>query len=469
MNIWIVIVLILQLNVFYTTSKDIKTLTTLYSNLITGYNKHVPPVPSNSAPIYTNITFYLINIHEFDEVSGKFSVTGFLNIFWVDPRLAYNYWYYRTYSIYFPQNKVWKPELILINPYDKIASFGTDTMNVRVFSNGVANWSPGDVLSSSCSIDVTYYPFDVQTCEMIMMIWGVPKYEVTLLSSAPEADYTFFSPHGLWDLKSTSTVAVNDGYFSSYKVSIKMKRRPTFFLVNVVLPILFMGVLNMFVFILPVESGERVSYAITCLLAIAVFLTLVGDNLPKTSKPMSILCYFLMFDLVMSSLICLVTIIGLKIHHIDPEENKVPRWLENITRCILCRRRRNDNIDKSNQKDNKVDDVPQKIETLNVPKLKTNLSKGTARRMTVKPAKEQNANDIFVVPDKKHLPDMTGIIVHEVNVDESDDDRPIVWTSVNRAFDRIMMVLCLLWIVLVVLIFFSTVVLASESAHNNSD
>jgi hypothetical protein len=50
-----------------------------------------------------------------------------------------------------------------------------------------------------------------------------------------------------------------------------------------------MSILNVFVFLLPADSGERVGYAITMLLAIAVFLTISSDSLPAMSNP-HVLC-----------------------------------------------------------------------------------------------------------------------------------------------------------------------------------
>ena len=100
---------------------------------------------------------------------------------------------------------------------------------------------------------------------------------------------------------------------SIYKVLLQLERRPLYFLVNTVVPIIFMGILNILVFLQPAESGERISYAVTVLLATAVFLTLIGDNMPKSSKPMSIVCYFLLSELSLSAFICITAILNLRL------------------------------------------------------------------------------------------------------------------------------------------------------------
>ncbi|KAL3841372.1 hypothetical protein ACJMK2_019530 [Sinanodonta woodiana] len=83
------------------------------------------------------------------------------------------------------------------------------------------------------------------------------------------------------------------------------------------------------VFILPAESGERVSFCITVLLAFAVFLTIAGDNLPKVSKPMPMICNFLIVNLTLSTFICIMTILNLRLFH-KPESEPVPRFLAAI-------------------------------------------------------------------------------------------------------------------------------------------
>jgi hypothetical protein len=46
-------------------------------------------------------------------------------------------------------------------------------------------------------------------------------------------------------------------------------------------------------FILPVESGEKLGYILTVLMALTVFLTLFADIMPSTSKHTSVLGMFL--------------------------------------------------------------------------------------------------------------------------------------------------------------------------------
>ena len=48
------------------------------------------------------------------------------------------------------------------------------------------------------------------------------------------------------------------------------------------------------------------SYSLTVLLSIAVFMTIVGDTLPRTSEPTPLISYLLLVSFVISSLVSFV-------------------------------------------------------------------------------------------------------------------------------------------------------------------
>ena len=312
----------------------------LLTNVMKDYNKLVRPAEDQSQPVYINVSFSLVAIQEFDEVSEKLSIVGVLNLVWTDKRMTWDPTKYNnTWTVNVPMGDVWIPHLVLTNPINKIKLIGEDWVKMKFVYNGEGYVSVGDVIHSKCNVDVTYFPYDTQICDLMFIPWGNLANEVVMVSTDDHAHTHYFSENGEWMLEGTTASAgvIGEGDFSFIKFGIKIKRRPTFFLVNVVLPIIFMGFLNILVFILPVQSGERISYAITVLLAIAVFLTLVSDNMPKTSEPMSILCYFLIVNLVLSSTICLGTIISLMLYYGDDTRKPPSPAIAAVTRILLCR------------------------------------------------------------------------------------------------------------------------------------
>lgn len=64
---------------------------------------------------------------------------------------------------------------------------------------------------------------------------------------------------------------------------VVIRRRPLFYAVSLLLPSIFLMVVDIVGFYLPPDSGERVSFKITLLLGYSVFLIIVSDTLPATA------------------------------------------------------------------------------------------------------------------------------------------------------------------------------------------
>ena len=178
-----------------------------------------------------------------------------------------------------------------------------------------------------------------QICELWFAPTGYAPFEISFVPLSDKAETTLFQENGIWDVTDTSvSTGLLECGIQYLLVRIEFERRANFLLVNLLLPIGTMGVLNLLVFLLPPDSGERVGYSITLLLAICVFLTIAADNLPKTSYPsISIMCIKLLWDMLISSLVMFFTIIGLRFYHAD-EDSHVPVCVAALTKILLCKR-----------------------------------------------------------------------------------------------------------------------------------
>ncbi|XP_048733570.2 acetylcholine receptor subunit beta-like 1 [Ostrea edulis] len=313
----------------------------LSTDLMKNYNKMIRGVKDMGEITTLRIHFSLIRIAEFDEVNGKLSLVGFFGIFWNDYRMAWDpEQYYDTYTILFEEKEVWRPLIVLASPQEEFKRLGhDDNFFVRFNPEGYAEWYPGDIWATACTPDVYTYPYDTQTCVVTYVIWAYAVHEVTVKVLSDTVSLHVYTPHGMWDLidtSVTSNVDVGRG-LTLIDITLVMKRISTFHLINMILPIVFVGLLNILVFLLPAQSGERVGYSITVLLAIAVFQTIASDNLPSVSKPqLSLLCIKLLVDLILSALVTMLTIVTLYFYHM-PESRRVPSCVASVTSFVLCK------------------------------------------------------------------------------------------------------------------------------------
>ena len=325
---------------------DISVLKKLQTDVLNGYDPTLRPIRNQSLPLRVNLEFNIGSIVELEEVSEKLSVGGILYMSWIDELITWNHTVYDNIDmILLPSVEVWRPSLAVVNPFEKIEILDNERVPVRYFYNGTALYTLGHIIDSKCPVDTSYYPWDTQKCTIYFAPMGYFPTELELISSRDDVTRQYYFEHGQWTLSKTGAYSGRTTEFPIFVLEFTLKRKPTFLIVNIMLPIIFMSILNILVFLLPVECGERVSYAITVLLAIAVFLTLVGDNLPKVSNPMSVLSFYLLSVLILSVVICFCTIWNLHIYFKD-DSIPVPRCLHAIAACCLCLKSKRSRRDK---------------------------------------------------------------------------------------------------------------------------
>lgn len=209
-------------------------------------------------------------------------------------------------------------------------------------------------ISKSCS-DFPLCFF--QTCNMAFIAFSNTFNEVLLLVKQSATGNPLIKQsleNRQWVLRKVTTRRVHRPRTPDLIVTtIEMKRMPAYLLVNIYLPTVFLAFINTLVFLLPPESGERISFAVTILLSLAVYMTIIENNLPKISKPMPWISHYIMLVLVQSVLVCVATIFNMRLFYNTSMENIPPRCLRFL--ASLCKKGKH--IPQSSLKENNGEDV----------------------------------------------------------------------------------------------------------------
>ncbi|KAK7094646.1 hypothetical protein V1264_006172 [Littorina saxatilis] len=116
---------------------------------------------------------------------------------------------------------------------------------------------------------IANFPFEMQTCTIIVTGWGLASIEMNLTPGPMIFEY--YSANGEWDLQSyyTSNGSFSDGAksFTRLFMHFKFRRKWQFYGQNLLVPIVLTSLLMCFVFMVPLESGEKIGYALTVLLS----------------------------------------------------------------------------------------------------------------------------------------------------------------------------------------------------------
>ena len=182
---------------------------------------------------------------------------------------------------------------------------------------------------STCRVDTDYFPFDTQTCGMTFVTWSYSNsgimFDVPRLS--PPVDLSMFQNSSGWEIVDTY-YEINKGEKPSITFFMKLERKPAFVISSIVLPLIILSLLNVCVFVLPCESGEKASYSITVFLSFVVFATLLQGTLPESAETsQSYLAIYINIQTVQSAAIAIIALVCIRIHNL---KRPVPRWLINI-------------------------------------------------------------------------------------------------------------------------------------------
>lgn len=294
------------------------------------------PVPSTNITMEVSIDLNLASVNNFDEIGGFLEISGYFHVTWTDmvtsPRR-------HDVTILFGRDQLWKPSLLLVNSVKSTSEIGDATSKLRCnvhVHNWQCEWKPWIVLRGGCSPDTRYYPFDKQICSFKIAGWGHTAAEMTLTATSSTWNLDLYEDNVEWTIEQTSCEAYTERNVSYVDFSIELKRIPTYYLINLIAPVCLLSMLNVCVFILPSESGERVSFSVTCFLAFVVLLNIIMSFIPATSANLAHLCYYTFIMMVFSCGMSLATVVTLWIHH-KPETSEIPVVLRGFTYILKCR------------------------------------------------------------------------------------------------------------------------------------
>ena len=129
-----------------------------------------------------------------------------------------------------------------------------------------------------------------------------------------------FQESNVWTILSTNYAMNEDTTGSNYiTFTFVIKRRPLYYILNIIIPIVFLGFLNGFVFVISAQSSEKMGYSVTVFLSIVVFLTIIGVLLPVTSMTASVLGVNVILQVAMGTMILVISTVQVRLNYRGPD------------------------------------------------------------------------------------------------------------------------------------------------------
>ncbi|XP_046553806.1 neuronal acetylcholine receptor subunit alpha-3-like [Haliotis rubra] len=236
---------------------------------------------------------------------------------WNDQRLILNASLSAQKSILVDSNKFWKPEVIIGNSI-KGQELLHNGGSLLVTSQGNIRWLLAGPVETRCSINIYKFPFDTQTCSVVIVGWFGSNNKIHI-SSETGIHMEQFEENSEFEISHDIDHGYNEGKLS---ITFHLKRRPRFYIFTILLPVVLLYFLNSFVFLLPSQSGEKTSVAVSVLLSFQLFLSIIRDSLPENSLTVSLFSLYVSLANFTSVVIVVVNILLLKI-----KETPLPKWI----------------------------------------------------------------------------------------------------------------------------------------------
>ncbi|XP_011813911.1 PREDICTED: acetylcholine receptor subunit beta [Colobus angolensis palliatus] len=250
----------------------------LREKLFSGYDSSVRPAREVGDRVRVSVGLILAQLISLNEKDEEMSTKVYLDLEWTDYRLSWDPAEHDGIDLLrITAESVWLPDLVLLNNNDGNFDVALD-INVVASSDGSVRWQPPGIYRSSCSIQVTYFPFDWQNCTMVFSSYSYDSSEVSL--------QTGLGPDG----QEQQEIHIHEGTF----------------------------------------IGEKMGLSIFALLTLTVFLLLLADKVPETSLSVPIIIKYLMFTMVLVTFSVILSVVVLNLHHRSPHTHQMPLWVRQI-------------------------------------------------------------------------------------------------------------------------------------------
>ncbi|XP_034797332.1 acetylcholine receptor subunit beta isoform X3 [Pan paniscus] len=250
----------------------------LREKLFSGYDSSVRPAREVGDRVRVSVGLILAQLISLNEKDEEMSTKVYLDLEWTDYRLSWDPAEHDGIDLLrITAESVWLPDVVLLNNNDGNFDVALD-ISVVVSSDGSVRWQPPGIYRSSCSIQVTYFPFDWQNCTMVFSSYSYDSSEVSL--------QTGLGP----DRQGHQEIHIHEGTF----------------------------------------IGEKMGLSIFALLTLTVFLLLLADKVPETSLSVPIIIKYLMFTMVLVTFSVILSVVVLNLHHRSPHTHQMPLWVRQI-------------------------------------------------------------------------------------------------------------------------------------------
>ncbi|XP_071969553.1 5-hydroxytryptamine receptor 3A-like [Engystomops pustulosus] len=302
--------------------------------LMDGYEAKLRPVRDWKRTTVVHIDLAIMGILAVAEKEQLLTMYFISNQYWRDEFLQ---WKPKDFDdmtlISVPSETIWIPDIQIAQLVDPGISIGRSY--VYIDNTGLVKYQRSQKQSFVCIFYIYFFPFDIHNCTLSFhsQLHTIEHVNLSAWKTENVMEDIFYHK-GEWELSfmypSYSLETDQGKDFALLSFNIIFKRKPVYYIVNLILPSMFLMILDIFGFYIPYQSGERISFKITLLLGYSVFLVVVANNLPASSHATPIIDTFFLGCLVLLGISLVESILVYQIVSNKYIPCKLPTWMKKL-------------------------------------------------------------------------------------------------------------------------------------------
>ncbi|NXH15989.1 5HT3A protein, partial [Bucco capensis] len=189
-----------------------------------------------------------------------------------------------------PTDSYWSPPIFIL---ERVNGQQTSLDYMVLMHNGTFNYTQAFQVTLTCSLRILKFPFDTQTCNLSIASFLYPVEDLVMKTRRTPAEMmrasqSFFLTDGEWQFTNLSiieyTEKIDDDQFQVVTYMISMDRRPTLYVLNLILPVCALYLLDMAVLFGPSSLEEKINFQVAIILGSSMLAVILNDILPTSSN-----------------------------------------------------------------------------------------------------------------------------------------------------------------------------------------
>ncbi|KAM9327085.1 gamma-aminobutyric acid receptor subunit pi [Gastrophryne carolinensis] len=270
-------------------TKEGEILPPTIHKLMKGYNKYLRPF-FDDGPVTVGMSLDIASIDTISEINMDYTATIFLRQRWTDQRLVFE----GNKSLSLDGRLVellWVPDTFIVDSKKSfLHDITVENRLIRIYPNGTVLYALRITTTVACSMDLTKYPMDKQTCTLQLESWGYNINDVMFywtrgndsvrgLNMLRLAQYTVEDYY-----TSVSEAVYETGRYPKLVFHFELKRNILYFILETYVPSILLVVLSWVSFWISQSSvPARICIGVTTVLTMTTLMMGARTSLPNAN------------------------------------------------------------------------------------------------------------------------------------------------------------------------------------------